>query len=166
MTKTYDGNNPGDLEQRLKLLSQGTKAVLTSVPSIDVDGVPVTPAAAATMLDGWVLLFTTADGLHASLTKAILDRNNATPQILAFVKSYEEGLRAKLGSSSAALEQFGLTPTKKRADRTSAEKAASAAQGALTRQLRGTKGSKQKASIKAPPAPSTKPAKPASPPAP
>jgi len=146
-------NSPGEILIRLKDLSSGTKTVFASPQTtpVDVGGVPMAPSDAETKLDAFIVLFTSPTTIRASLKKSVLDRDTVTPAVLAFIKDYEDGVRAKLGRQNPDLQKFGMTPAGKRKQRTSAEKADSADTGQATRVLRQTKGPKQKAAIKAPP---------------
>jgi hypothetical protein len=63
------------------------------------------------------------------------------------IGNYRRFLRASFGTSSAALADFGLTPQKARAPRTSEQKAAAAAKLRATRAKRGTTSKKQKLAV-------------------
>jgi hypothetical protein len=126
-------HNPKAVAARLKSMSQGFKTVFQPTDAIDVEGTSTPAGQAASQLDADLARYANTDAAHAAYETAKQDRDTNQPAILARLEAYEIGLRAKLGTTSQKLVDFGVKP-KAKPKRTAANKAKAAAKAKATRQ--------------------------------
>jgi hypothetical protein len=126
------GHNPAAIQTRLRAMSKGFKTALKPTDQVDVQGTPTPASAAAAQLDADLALYTGTDAQYEVYEQAKEKRDTAQPAILGRLAAYELGLRAKLGTSSKKLEDFGLEP-KKPARKSAATKAKAASEAKKTR---------------------------------
>ena len=131
--KKQKSHNPTAVATRLSKMSQGFKTAMQPTDAVDVEGTSTTAAQASSELDADLALYTGTDASHEAYESAVQSRDDAQPAVLARLEAYEIGLRAKLGTGSKKLLDFGLKP-KTPAKRTAASKAKAAAKAKATRQ--------------------------------
>ncbi len=88
-----------------------------------------------------------ATAARAAARDKVAAEQAAMPALVAFMNAFEALIRVMFGNDTAALADFGLTPRKAPAPKTTEEKAAAAAKRAATRTARGTKGPKARKAI-------------------
>jgi hypothetical protein len=134
MAKNSDkSQHPKAVAARLSQMSQGFKTVFQPTDAIDVEGTSTPAGQAAIQLDSDLARYTATDAAHATYEMVKQDRDTNQPATLARLEAYEIGLRAKLGTTSKKLVDFGVKP-KTPAKRTAASKAKAAAKAKVTRQ--------------------------------
>lgn len=124
--------------------------MLKDVPAktaITVNGTAMTPAQIDTQVQSYLATIAAADTAKAQYETALVARRNIQIEARDFYLQLKKAVIAYFGAQSAQLADFGLTPAKAKAPKTSAEKAIIAAKAKLTRQARGTTSKKQKAAI-------------------
>jgi hypothetical protein len=106
-------------------------------------------------VDALVAKLTRLGDLRAATTAAraaardkVLAEKTETPDLVAFMNAFEAFVRLMFGADTPALADFGLTPFKARATRTSEDLAVAAAKRKATRAARGTKGPKARRAIR------------------
>ncbi|HZU99653.1 MAG TPA: hypothetical protein VFF73_23280 [Planctomycetota bacterium] len=131
--KKQKPHNPKAVAARLSSMSKGFKTVFAPTDVIDVEGTATTAAQAASELDSDLARYTDTDAQHEAYESVKADRDGAQPTVLARLEAFEIGLRAKLGTASKKLTDFGVKP-KEPVKRSAASKANAAAKAKATRQ--------------------------------
>ena len=131
--KVEKTHNPKAVATRLKSMSQGFKTVFQPTDTVDVEGTLTPAGQAAGELDADLGRYTNTDTAHEAYEGAKEDRDTNQPAVLARLDAFEIGLRAKLGTTSQKLVDFGLKP-KAKGKRSAASKAKAAAKAKATRQ--------------------------------
>jgi hypothetical protein len=88
------------------------------------------------------------DAAQAQTRDAILARRDVAAKVGPVLRAYRSFLVVTYGNATQTLADYGLTPTRAKAPRSSEQKAAAAAKVRATRKARGTTSKKQKAAIK------------------
>jgi hypothetical protein len=107
-----------------------------------------TTAALVQLLESLAHAITAVNAAEATTADAVVARRGIEAKVNPVIRDYRRFLRVSFGTATEALADFGLTPPKARAPRTSEQKAAAAAKLRATRAARGTASKKQKATIK------------------
>ena len=109
--------------------------------------VAYTTATLVSALQSLVDALTAVNTAHAALKDAIAALTATNAKIMPLVQAYRRYVSAAFVNATQELADFGMTPPKARAPRTSAQKAAAAAKLRATRAARGTTSKKQKLTV-------------------
>ncbi len=109
--------------------------------------VAYTTATLVPALQSLVDALTAVNTAHASLKDAIAALKGTSTKIMPLVQAYRRYVLAAFSNATQELADFGMTPPKAHAPRTSAQKAAAAAKLRATREARGTTSKKQKLTV-------------------
>ena len=139
---------PGDLEAELTGVEAGVVKVIPATTSLAINGSAMTQAQIDAKLKGYLATIDAADAAWQQYQTALAARRNMQLEAHDFFLHLKAAVVAYLGSQNPQLAEFGLTPAKPRAAKTSAENALTAAKAGLTRKARGTTSKKQKLAIK------------------
>src|SRR5580698_2920098 len=107
-----------------------------------------TTATLVQLLQSLVQALTALAAAQAVAKDAVLATKAARTQVGPVMVAYQQQLRTIYGTATQTLADYGVTPSKARTPRTSAENAAAAAKAAATRKARGTQSKKEKAAVK------------------
>ncbi len=99
------------------------------------------------MLQSLADAMTLHDTAQAKAKDVLLSLHDVTAKVRPVLRAYRAYLVATYGDATQTLADYGLTPPKAKAPRTSEQKAESAAKARATRKARGTTSKKQKALI-------------------
>jgi ABC-type transporter Mla subunit MlaD len=99
------------------------------------------------MLQSLADAMTLHDTAQAKAKDVLLALHDVTAKVHPVLRAYRAYLVATYGNATQTLADYGLTPPKARAPRTSEQKAESAAKARATRKARATTSKKQKALI-------------------
>jgi hypothetical protein len=98
-------------------------------------------------LQSFVDALTAVNTAHASVKDAIAALKGVSTKIMPLIQAYRRYILAAFANATQELADFGMTPPKAHAPRTSAQKAAAAAKLRATRTARGTTSKKQKLTV-------------------
>jgi hypothetical protein len=109
--------------------------------------VAYTTATLVPALQSLVDALTAVNAAHASARDAITALKGVSAKITPLVQAYRRYVLAAFANATQELADFGMSPPKARAPRTSEQKAATVAKLRATRKARGTTSKKQKLEI-------------------
>ncbi len=135
------------LETELTEVDAGVLKDIPAKTAITVNGTAMTPAQIDAKVKGYLQTIQAADTAKQQYQTALVARRNIQIEARDFFLQIKKAVIAFFGAQAAQLADFGLTPAKAKAPRTSAQKAVSAAKAQLTRAARGTTSKKQKQTI-------------------
>lgn len=138
---------PGPLQKELSAVDAGVLKVLSATTSVSINGSAMTQAQIDAKVKSYLATIEAADTAWQQYQTALAARRNMQLEARGFFLHLKKALIALLGSQSPQLAEFGITPAKPMAARTSAQMALTAAKAGLTRKARGTTSKKQKAAI-------------------
>ena len=107
-----------------------------------------TTASLIQLLQSLVTTMTAQNAAQANAKEAVATTQGLEAQVDPVILAYRHYLLAMFANATSTLADFGLTPRKVPAPRTSEEKAAAAAKAKATRAARGTTSKKQKLTVK------------------
>jgi hypothetical protein len=131
-------------------LSDIDAGVLKDVPvktSLTINGTAMTQVQIDARLKGYLATFSAADTAKQQSQSAVAARTAIIAEARDFYLQLKKAVIVYFGAQNPQLADFGITPSKAKAAKTSAEKAVIAAKSQLTRAARGTTSKKQKAKI-------------------
>jgi hypothetical protein len=141
------GMAPGKFEAELTSLDAGVVKDIPAKTSLTINGNAMTGAQIDTQIKTYLATFAAADTAKQQYQSAVKDRLAITVEARDFYLQVKKAVVAFFGAQSAQLADFGLTPAKAKAPKTSAQKLVTAAKAKLTRAARGTTSKKKKAGI-------------------
>jgi len=147
IARSSKGVQAGKLEQEFKEMDAGVLKDIPAKSSLMLNGKAMTGAQIDTQIQQYLATIQAADAAKSQYQTALVARRNEAVEARDFYLQCKKAIVAFLGSQSPQLVDFGLTPAKTKAPKTSAQLAVTAAKRAQTRAARGTKGKKQKAAI-------------------
>jgi hypothetical protein len=141
------GVDPSKLEQEMSDMDAGVLKDIPAKSPLTINGAAMTQAQIDAQLKSYIATFVAADTAKTAYQAAVLARTKVQVEARDFYLQLKKAIIAYFGSQAPQLADFGLTPAKAKAAKTSAEKAVIAAKAALTREARGTTSKKQKLKI-------------------
>jgi hypothetical protein len=110
--------------------------------------VAYTTAALVQLFQGLVTAIKGVNAAQVSAKEAVAGMRTEKAKVGPVLLALKRNLQSSFGTASTTLADFGLEPTKARAQETVEDKAAAAAKRKATREARGTTGKKAKLAIK------------------
>ncbi len=129
---------PTQFEKELTEIDAG---ILKDVPvktSLTINGTAQTQPQIDAQIKGYLATFTAADEAKQQYQSAVAARLAITAEARDYYLQLKKAVIVYFGAQNPQLADFGLTPEKAKAAKTSAEKAVIAAKAKLTRAARGT----------------------------
>jgi hypothetical protein len=150
MGRKHATHSPNAFADRLRAMRNGLATNFPANHNLDIAGSATTPTDAIAQIDRTLAVFDAADAAHRNLRAAVSARDAATPAAEALTTDLETALRAAIGTTNPALEQFGLMPKRKRS------KPGFDAHVASVEKARASRSKKPGAEPPAPPSPPAK----------
>jgi hypothetical protein len=138
---------PADLEAELTAVDAGVLKDIPAATTLAINGTAMTQAQIDAKVKAYLATIESADTAWQQYQTALVARRNMQLEAHDFFLHLKKAIIAFLGSQNPLLADFGFTPAKPRAERTSAQNVVMAAKAGLTRKARGTTSKKQKLAI-------------------
>ncbi|HUB08243.1 MAG TPA: hypothetical protein VMB50_14645 [Myxococcales bacterium] len=135
------------LEQELKEMDAGVLKDIPAKTSLTLNGKAMTGAQIDTQIQQYLETIDAADAAKAQYQTAVVARRGEAVEARDFFLQLKKAVIAYFGTQSPQLVDFGLTPAKPKAAKTSAEQAVIEAKKTQTKKARGTQSKKAKAQI-------------------
>ena len=145
-TTTTQKPNQANTLARVQALIAGTQKHFPN-GQFTLGNVAYTTATLVPALQSLADALTAVSTAHASVKDAITALKGVNAKIMPLVQAYRRYILAAFANATQELADFGMSPAKARAPRTSAQKAATAAKLRATRTARGTTSKKQKLTV-------------------
>ena len=145
-TNSTSNQSKATLLAQVQALIAGTQKH-TPNGSFTLGGVTYTATALGQLLQSLTTAIAAVAAAQASAKAAVSALNGVKAKVGPVIVAYRSLLRTTYGNDPQTLTDYGLTPHKAPAPRSSEELAAAAAKAAATRKARGTTSKKQKLAV-------------------